>query len=227
MGSHQGDSNERPVRRVTLSDYHIGKYPVTQALWRAVMGNNPSHFSGNDNLPVEKVSWFDCVNFCNELSKSQGLEPCYRINGNNVQLVLGKLGYRLPTEAEWEYAARGGNKSQGYEYAGGNNCDEVAWYDGSTRSSSGSKSYPVGGRKANELGLHDMSGNVDEWCWDWLDIYPPNDETNPTGPNSGSYRVQRGGSWLSYADDCRATYRNCYGPDCTFSTLGFRLVFVL
>ena len=165
--------DEKPTHRVTLTnDYYMGKYEVTQALWQTVMGNNPSNFKG-DNLPVEKVSWDDCQEFISKLNR-----------------ITGKT-FRLPTEAEWEYAARGGNKSRGYQYSGSNNLLDVAWF----RDNSGSKTHAVGTKQPNELGIYDMSGNVCEWCHDWYGAYSSSSQVNPTGANSGSYRVIRGGSW--------------------------------
>ena len=218
-GNAYGD--EKPIHSVVLSDYYIGKYLVTQKLWVDVMGKNPSSFKGYD-LPIENVSWFDCISFCNALSRRDGWEECYRINGTSVTLLSGKHGYRLPTEAEWEFAARGGKKSIGFEYAGSNTLDEVAWYDGN----SGSKTHPVGQKKANELGLFDMSGNVWEWCWDWKDSYPSSSQTNPLGPASGAYRVYRGGSWSYCANHCRVAFRCSSSPSFSNGLLGFRLVFV-
>ncbi|MBQ6236716.1 MAG: formylglycine-generating enzyme family protein [Bacteroidales bacterium] len=191
---------EKPVHQVTLSDYYIGETQVTQALWRAVMGSNPSYFKGDDN-PVEQVSWDDCQEFLKRLSQRSG------------------YNFRLPTEAEWEYAARGGSKSKGYKYAGSDNIDEVAWYEGN----SGSETHSVRGKKPNELGLYDMSGNVDEWCNDWYGGYSANSQTNPTGPVSGSFRVLRGSGWFGYAEYCRVSFRCNFTPSNRFSDLGFRL----
>ena len=221
MGSETGDGDERPVHSVTLSDFYIGKYPVTQQLWMAVMfNNNPSYFRGDD-LPVESVSWFDCVSFCNVLSRRDGFDELYLINGTSVTLLSGKRGYRLPTEAEWEFAARGGVKSKGYTYASGNDIDEVGWYSGN----SGSKTHSVGQKRANELVLYDMSGNVCEWCWDWKDTYLSTSQVNPLGPSGGMLRVSRGGGWNG-ANSCRASSRNYRSPGFSFIYLGFRLVFV-
>ena len=193
---------EKPTHQVTLTnDYYIGKYEVTQALWQAVMGNNPSVFKG-DNLPVENVSWDDCQEFINKLNR-----------------ITGKT-FRLPTEAEWEYAARGGKKSRGYQYSGSNNLSDVAWY----KDNSGSKTHAVGSKQANELGIYDMTGNVWEWCQDWYDKYSSSSQTNPTGANSGSSRVFRGGSWYITAGGCRSSYRGYYRPDFRAFSLGLRLV---
>ncbi|MFN0013923.1 MAG: SUMF1/EgtB/PvdO family nonheme iron enzyme [Saprospiraceae bacterium] len=190
-----------PVHTVTLPDFEIGKYPVTQKLWQEVMGANPSRFNGCADCPVESVSWNDVQVFLEKL---------------NTKFPVKK--YRLPTEAEWEYAARGGKWSKGYEYAGSNNVDKVAWYDKNT----GSKTHPVGGLKANELGLHDMSGNVWEWCSDWYGVYPSDSQNNPTGPTAGSSRVWRGGSWISIPRSCRVASRDSHGPTDRLS-FGFRL----
>ncbi len=194
--------DEKPAHSVTLTnDYYMGKYEVTQKLWKAVMWSNPSDFKGDD-LPVEYVSWDDIQWFLKKLNQ---------LTGKN---------FRLPTEAEWEYAARGGNKSRGYKYSGSNNIDEVAWYD----DNSGSKPHAVGTKQANELGIYDMSGNVDEWCQDWYDssYYSKSPSTNPTGPSSGSDRVYRGGSWNSHASVCRVSFRSCT-PDDRCCLIGFRL----
>ena len=196
------NDDEKPTHRVTLTnDYYIGKYEVTQALWKAVMGNNPSKFKG-DNLPVDSVSWDDCQVFLSKLNR-----------------ITGKL-FRLPTEAEWEYAARGGNKSRGYRYSGSNNLLDVAWYD----DNSGDKTHGVGTRQANELGIYDMSGNVWEWCQDGYGAYNSSSQVNPTGANSGSVRVYRGGSWFNLARHCRSSNRNYFSPDFRGSDFGLRLV---
>jgi formylglycine-generating enzyme required for sulfatase activity len=202
--SEQGSdayNDEKPAHSVTLSNYYIGKYEVTQAEWEAVMGSNPSYFKGFDNLPVEKVLWNDCQSFIEKLNAKTGLK------------------FRLPTEAEWEYAARGGNKSQGYKYAGSNNIDDVAWYT----SNSSSQTHAVGTKQPNELGLYDMSGNVWEWCSDWYGSYSSSSQTNPTGAYSGSFRVYRGGSWYSSARSCRVSCRYYDIPAGRGDDLGLRL----
>ncbi len=196
------DSDEKPVHSVTLSDYYIGETEVTQALWTAVMGSNPSNFKG-DNLPVERVSWDDCQTFIRKLNQLTGAT------------------FRLPTEAEWEYAARGGNKSRGYQYSGSNNLSDVAWYT----SNSGDKTHAVKTKQPNELGLYDMSGNVWEWCQDWYGDYTSRAQMNPTGPSSGSYRVSRGGGWYGDAGYCRVSNRYCNTPGNRGDNLGFRLSF--
>ena len=197
----EAESYEKPTHSVTLSSYYICKYEVTQALWRAVMGSNPSNFKGN-NLPVENVSWYDCQTFIKRLNSYTG------------------RNFRLPTEAEWEFAARGGNYSRHYKYSGSNYISDVGWYD----DNSGNRTHPVGTKQANELGLYDMSGNVWEWCSDWYGSYSFYSQNDPTGPNSGSYRVNRGGGWNFYAWLCRSSIRYYYSPNYTHYDLGLRLV---
>ena len=194
---------EKPVHQVTLTrDYYMGKYEVTQALWKTVMGSNPSKFKGDD-LPVEQVSWNDCQEFISKLNSMTGRK------------------FRLPTEAEWEYAARGGKKSCGYQYSGSSNISDVAWY-GENRAG---KTHPVGTKQANELGLYDMTGNVWEWCQDWwYGSYVSSSQTNPAGALIGSYRVVRGGSRRNRARNCRSSCRNGVDPDFRDNILGLRLV---
>ncbi len=205
--SEQGrdaESDEKPAHSVTVSDFYIGKYEVTQKQWKEIMGSNPSKWTG-DNLPVECVSWNDIQEFVQKLNQKTGKR------------------YRLPTEAEWEYAARGGAKSGGYKYSGSNHLDSVAWY----WDNSGNKTHPVGQKVPNELGIYDMSGNVWEWCQDWYGgkkYYKNSLQTNPVGPSSGSYRVWRGGSWNDYAMCCRVSYRYRYSPSYGGGNIGFRLV---
>ena len=202
--SEQGSdaySDEEPVHSVTLSDYYIGETEVTQELWEAVMGTNPSDFSGNPQRPVETVSWSDCKGFITNLNN---------LTGKN---------FRLPTEAEWEYAARGGNESQGYKYSGSNTIGNVAWYG----DNSASATHNVKTKSPNELGIYDMSGNVLEWCEDWKGDYSSGSQTNPTGPSTGSYRVGRGGSWYINAWGCRVSNRDYHNPDYSYRSLGLRL----
>ena len=202
--SEQGSDafdDEKPTHSVTLSSYYICKYEVTQALWRAVMGSNPSYFEG-DNLPVEQVSWNDCQTFINRLNSYTG------------------RNFRLPTEAEWEFAARGGNSSRHYKYSGSNYISDVAWYDGN----SGNRTHPVGTKRPNELGLYDMSGNVFEWCSDWYGTYSSYSQNDPIGATSGSERVERGGSWFIFARDCRSSNRSSFTPGDRYYDLGLRLV---
>ena len=194
-------SNETPVNRVHLSSYFIGQTEVTQALWLEVMGANPSRFLGHLQRPVEQVSWNDCQTFLSRLNE---------LTGKN---------FRLLTEAEWEFAARGGNKSLGYKYAGSDTIWNVAWYNGNTYH----QPYPVATKAPNELGLYDMSGNVCEWCQDWFDRYTSEEKTNPTGPATASYRVFRGGGWYPGASCCRVSWRNRNTPVFTDADLGLRL----
>ena len=175
---------EKPIHNVTLSSYYICKYEVTQALWQVVMGNNPSNFKG-DELPVESVSWDDCQKFITRINSYTGRK------------------FRLPTEAEWEFAARGGKYSRHYKYSGSNYIDDVAWYNGN----SGYTPHPVGSKLPNELGLYDMSGNVLEWCSDWYDTYNSYPQTDPQGPKVGSYRVIRGGCWWASDKLSRLSFR--------------------
>ena len=203
------DSNEKPVHSVTLSNYYIGETEVTQALWEAVMGSNPSAFKGKEN-PVENVSYNDCVAFVKKLNEK------LKASG---QLPAGRE-FRLPTEAEWEFAARGGNFSRGYQYSGSNTLSSVAWYGESWDTGS---THPVKKKQANELGLYDMSGNVKERCYDWYGDYPSLSQTNPKGPSTGSYRVLRGGSWSLSARDCCVAGRGYGSPDGRFDGSGLRL----
>jgi formylglycine-generating enzyme required for sulfatase activity len=208
MGSTTGDSDEKPVHQVLVSSFSIGQTEVTQGLWQAVMGSNPSYFSGSTR-PVERVSWNDCQTFITKLNQ-----------------LTGKT-FRLPTEAEWEYAARGGNKSQGYTYSGSNTIGNVAWYyDNSYALGSSNPNYgtqTVATKAPNELGIYDMSGNAFEWCQDWYGSYSLSSQTNPAGPTSGSYRVIRGGSWFSSPTYCRVADRDCDTPSRAYNSLGFRL----
>ena len=193
--------SEKPAHQVTLATYMIGETEVTQALWQAVMGKNPSHFQDTPQNPVEQVSWADCQEFVKKLSR-----------------LTGKT-FRLPTEAEWEYAARGGNKSKHYKYSGDSSIDAVAWYGGN----SGDKTHPVKGTAPNELGLYDMSGNVWEWCEDWYGSYGSSAQSNPKGLSTGFSRVSRGGGWNYYFESCRVSYRSCRAPSDRRSFLGLRL----
>lgn len=221
MGYNNGDSDEKPVHSVTLASFYIGKYEVTQAEWEVVMGSNPSYFKGANN-PVEKVTWYDCIIFCNAKSRKEGREECYQISGTTVTLLANKNGYRLPTEAEWEFAARGGNKGRGYNYSGSNMISSVAWY----KDNSNNSTHNVGTKQCNELGIYDMTGNVWEWCWDWHGSYSSISQTNPTGAATGSERINRGGCFYSTAPFCHSANRNDYAPTRSGNLLGLRLVFV-
>lgn len=201
MGGDDEFETEKPVHQVTLSDYYIGETEVTQELWSAVMGSNPSKFTGNMQRPVEMVSWNNCQTFISKLNELTGET------------------FRLPTEAQWEYAARGGNKSKGYIYSGSNTIDYVAWYT----SNSSSTTHPVKTKAPNELGIYDMSGNVWEWCSDWYGSYFSAAQTDPTGPTTGSNRVLRGGGWCNSATYCRVAVRDSSTPTVTYPDLGLRL----
>ena len=195
------DIDEKPVHQVTLTnDYYMGKYEVTQALWEAVMGSNPSKYKG-DNLPVESVSWNDCQEFISRLNSLTGRK------------------FRLPTEAEWEYAARGGKKSRSYQYSGSSNISDVAWYD----ENCGSTTRAVGIKRPNELGIYDMSGNVWEWCHDWYSSYSSLSQMNPIGAISGACRVRRGGSWDNSVWYSRSSSRSYDTSDYSRINLGLRL----
>lgn len=221
MGS-QKYSDEQPVHVVQISRrFALSETEVTQGQYQAVMGENPSQFKdlpGWEMLPVERVSWLDAVKYCNKLSASEGLSPCYVLQGDAVRWDgLECLGYRLPTEAEWEYAARADETT---EYAGSDRVDEVAWHD----ENSGSKTHPVGSKKANAWFLKDLSGNVWEWVWDWYaDSYKAAGGQDPVGPASGSGRVVRGGSWVSNTVIARVAVRNGGAPASRGSGVGFRL----
>jgi len=218
----QGETFTREGYKITLSDFYIGKYEVTEKQWVDVMGSNPSYNKKGDNYPVENVSWNSIVGTSGASMVINGIT--YYANGFIYKLNQ-KTGrkYRLPTEAEWEYAARGGNKSNNYTCSGSNNIGDVAWYY--SNSSDGKKE--VGTKAPNELGIYDMSGNVWEWCSDWYGSYEKKDQTNPTGPTTGSGRVLRGGSWNSNAEYCRVSIRGNSSPNSSNYILGFRLVLSL
>ena len=204
MGSDSGVSDEKPVHSVSLKNFSIGKYEVSQGLWQRVMGSNPSGFKGCETCPVEDVKWKDIQEFLNRLNK-----------------ITGK-SYRLPTEAEWEYAASGGTKSKGYKFSGSNDPAEVGWI----KSNADAKTHPVGQKKPNELGLYDMCGNVWELCSDWYDIhyYKKSPASGPQNKNLGLFRVSRGGSWRSGPERCYNKARNRNIKDHHIQNGGFRLV---
>ena len=197
---HDAQTIEKPTHHVTLSSFSIGRYEVTQEEWIAVTGSNPSYFKG-PKLPVERVSWEDCQTFISKLNAITGRQ------------------FRLPTEAEWEYAARGGNLSWGYKFSGSNKINQIAWYD----DNGSKKTHEVGTKAPNELGLYDMSGNVWEWCNDYYGKYSSSAQTNPTGPSVGTRRVQRGGCFMEPAWCCRVSTRYFYFPSELSSSIGLRL----
>jgi formylglycine-generating enzyme required for sulfatase activity len=208
--------NEGPQREVTVSSFYIGRFPVTQEKFESIMGTNPSMFRGL-NMPVERVNWFDAVEFTNRLSVASGLQPAYTINGQNVTWNRDANGYRLPTEAEWEFAARAGTQTP---FSGGNTIGNTGWHFGN----SAARAHPVGQRPPNPWGLYDMHGNVVEWCWDWLGPYPSTAEVNPIGPATGTHRVYRGGSWRFAAHQARSAFRFGNHPHLRLDFIGFRLV---
>lgn len=211
--SGEAGSNESPAHSVTLDSYYIAECEVTQAQWQKIMGTTvyqqrdkantswPMRGVG-DSHPMYYISWEEAQNFCRELSA-----------------ITGKA-YLLPTEAQWEYAARGGKHSKGYKYSGSYTIDAVAWYS----DNSGSTTHPVKQKRANELGLYDMSGNVWEWCSDWYGLYSSSSQNNPTGASSGQYRVLRGGSWYYITQYCRSSKRGYYTPSNRYNNYGFRVV---
>jgi formylglycine-generating enzyme required for sulfatase activity len=214
------EDREGPQHQVTVSGFYMGKYEVTQAEYEAVMGTNPSNFKG-PKLPVEKVSWFDAVEYCNKRSQREGLSPAYTISGSGASRSASwnrsANGYRLPTEAEWEYACRAGTTGP---YSSGNSVDNAGWY----YSISGKQTQTVGSKQANSFGLYDMHGNVVEWCWDWYGSYSNGSQTDPVGASSGAHRVYRGASWFYEAQSLRSARRFFNAPVYRFYDIGFRLV---
>lgn len=211
MGAQKNDENaqnydtsayqiENPVHQVSVSAFAIGKFEVTQLQWTAAMGDNPSSIQG-EQLPVESVTWEQVQQFISILNEKTG------------------LNYRLPTEAEWEFAAKGGNKTENFRYSGSSVLGSCGWY----YSNSDATTHEVGSKDANELGLYDMSGNVREWCNDWFSYYSTQTEDNPMGPSTGESKINRGGSWTTPAVNCRNTYRHTDGVNESSQDLGFRL----
>jgi len=239
MAFVEGGTFNNGTSNVTLSSFYIDKYETTQASYQAVMGSNPSYFISNPNQPVEQVSWFNAIEYCNRRSMQEELTSCYSYstygtnpdswpaewntsdaNHTNVSCNWSANGFRLPTEMEWMFAAKGGNQSQGYTYSGSNTIDNVAWHD----SNSGDVTHPVGTKQPNELGLFDMSGNVWEWCWDIYGSYPSGVQTDPHGSTNGFTRVGRGGSWGCSAALSSVSVRDNYFPTHAYSYVGLRCV---
>ena len=226
-----GDEDELPTHMVNLSGYYVSKYQVTTKEWRTLMGSNPTSVSGNlgNNYPVNSVSWYDAILFCNKRSISEGITPAYSVNGDtNIEnwgkdfcpiLDLKAEGYRLLTEAEWEYAARGASSKDDFLYSGSNFIDVVAWYD----TGYGSQFHAVAIKKANSLGLFDMSGNVWEWCWDFYGKYSSGVQINPTGIESSFSRIVRGGSSNNSESVCRISNRGSVNASYSNNDIGFRL----
>ncbi len=222
MGSTDlGPNDDEPIHDVRLNSFLIGKCEVSQKQWKAVMGNSPSLFVGED-LPVENVNYYDAVEYCNKRSQQEGLTPCYTGTGDAIVCNFEADGYRLPTEAEWEFAARGGNKSANYVYSGSNIPEEVAWFE----LNSGLKTNPVGKKKSNELGIYDMSGNIWEWCEDWYDenYYKTSPVDNPHGPEKGKLRSYRGGGGNGRPFFLRTTARFNLPSGHGRFDMGFRVV---
>ncbi|MBN2737446.1 MAG: SUMF1/EgtB/PvdO family nonheme iron enzyme [Spirochaetales bacterium] len=245
MGGEE-KSNEKPIHDVTVSDFYIGRYEVTVQEWydfltaldkkdfekakkfttSAVVYDNDGNlqmmstkYIDDASCAANEIIWYSAVEYCNWKSEKEGLQKAYTINGEKVTCDFTAKGYRLPTEAEWEFAARGGNISQGYKYSGGSNYLKVAWMS----ENSGDKVHPVGTKDPNELGIYDMSGNLSEWCWDWYGSYTSDAQTNPTGPTTGSGRVERGGNWVYSAGYCRVAGRDYFNPYVCSYFFGFRL----
>lgn len=233
MGSNSTlAANEKPAHEVMVNSFYMAKTECTfqefDAFCKATGWRLPDddYKWGRGNRPVLDVKWVDALMYCNWLSQQENLTQCYQIEfkGSTIKVECSfeANGYRLPTEAEWEYAARGGNKSKGFNASGSNNVDEIAWYNGN----SNNKSQPVGLKKPNELGIHDLNGNVWEWCWDWYDekYYSGSPKDNPKGPKSSKYRVLRGGSWNYLGSFCTVTQRYLLVPDHRSCFYGFRVV---
>lgn len=248
-GSFKSTRSNYTGSPVTISDFQLGRYEVTQKEWTAIMGTNPSHFQGDD-LPVENVSWYDCIEYCNRRSLMEGLRPAYTIDkvtrdpGNESEIddlkwtvTLDRTadGYRLPTEAEWEYAASGGQLSRSLVYSGSDTIGDVAWFWQNSGDApiaglwtwaaveqNKGRTHPVGTKAPNELGLHDMSGNVREWCWDWIGDLGGN-PADPQGPASGPARTWKGGGWMGGDFCCEPAFRAAFEPNGRGHDQGFRV----
>jgi len=237
MGSDTGFPDERPVHTVILDAFQMSKYEITQAQYQGVIGTNPSFFTGDNNRPVEQVSWYAAVAFCNKLSALAGLDSCYtrvdipdeggdeEAGGEEEELWecdFSKNGFRLPTEAEWEYACRAGTVTEYYTGDEESALEIAGWYE----ENSGGATYPSGQKEPNAWGLYDMSGNVWEWCHDWCEAgyYSESPASNPRGPETGITSIRRGGSWFTNELSCRSSNRGNAPPDCKSPTIGFRVV---
>ena len=207
-----------PVHQVTINSFQISKTEITQGQYEIIVGSNPSQFQGNNNHPVEYITWYDAVSYCNKLSVAVGLEPCY--DSNTWDCDFSKNGFRLPTEAEWEYACRALTTGQFYTGSSKSAFEKAAWYG----ANSANTTHPVGEKQANEFGLFDMHGNVFEWCNDWFDVYTSDNQYNPIGPSTGSSRINRGGDYKDADFYCRSSSRGIASPNYKYSNSGFRVV---
>ncbi len=225
--SEAGREKDESQHRVTVSDFTMGKYEVTQREYRKAMGSNPSQFRGDD-LPVENVTWFEAVQYCNARSVREGLAPAYTIRGQDVRWNRAASGYRLPTEAEWEYACRAGTTSP-FSTGANITTDQANYYgtypyNDAARGEYRQKTVPVRSFAPNPWGLHNMHGNVWEWCWNWYGSYAGGDQADPAGASSGAFRVYRGGGWNDFGRHLRCAYRATSPPPSRAGNLGFRLV---
>ena len=224
MGGNGDSCDMIAGHSVTVSSFYMSDHEITQSEWKKIMDNNPSQYM-NDNFPVQNISWEEAARYCNRRSRAEGLVPCYFFDNENdfneeIKCNWNADGYRLPTEAEWEFAARGGTDSLDTMYSGSNDIESVAWYFDFVDATI----HAVMTKLPNELGLYDMSGNVWEWCWDWYGNYTASDQNNPTGAASGTHRVRRGGSWDEEENCCLVSYREGSCPAFKSDNIGFRVV---